>query len=293
MRGVAAASTAQLPPVSSVLTSSMPSLLEWSELSRAREAFRGGADRVVLEGLWGSAKALALTGLLAPERPACVIVAPGAGVVRAVDDLRAFAALAAVKAPGEVVAFPAPHAALWRGGAEREEDAERAALLGRLLRGGPLWVVTPPRGVTGPLPAPAALRRQLLTIAAGDGLDRDALVEHLAAVGYERVATVSEVGQWSVRGGLVDLFSPARPAPVRLDLNGDEVESIRAFDPGSQRSTEALTSIVVLPMVAAGVGPATLLGFFPPDAPVVIDEPGLLDPAEDEPDLRPALAGRP
>ena len=271
----------------------MPSLLEWSELSRAREAFRGGADRVVLEGLWGSAKALALTGLLAPERPACVIVAPGAGVVRAVDDLRAFAALAAVKAPGEVVAFPAPHAALWRGGAEREEDAERAALLGRLLRGEPLWVVTPPRGVTGPLPAPAALRRQLLTIAVGDGLDRDALVEHLAAVGYERVATVSEVGQWSVRGGIVDLFSPARPAPVRLDLNGDEVESIRAFDPGSQRSTEALTSIVVLPMVAAGVGPATLLGFFPPDAPVVIDEPGLLDPAEDEPDLRPALAGRP
>src|SRR3990172_1862786 len=152
MRGVAAASTAQLPPVSSVLTSSMPSLLEWSELSRAREAFRGGADRVVLEGLWGSAKALALAGLLAPERPACVIVAPGAGVVRAVDDLRAFAALAAVKAPGEVVAFPAPHAALWRGGAEREEDAERAALLGRLLPRPPPFVVTPPPGRPPPPP---------------------------------------------------------------------------------------------------------------------------------------------
>src|SRR3990172_1280045 len=145
MRGVAAASTAQLPPVSSVLTSSMPSLLEWSELSRAREALRGGADRVVLEGLWGSAKALALTGLLAPERPACVIVAPGVGVVRAVDDLRAFAALAAVKAPGEVVAFPAPHAALWRGGAEREEDAERAALLGRLPPRGAPWGGAPSR----------------------------------------------------------------------------------------------------------------------------------------------------
>ena len=269
----------------------MPSLLEWSELSRAREAFRGGADRVVLEGLWGSAKALALAGLLSPERPACVIVAPGVRVVRAVDDLRAFVALTGVKVPGEVVAFPAPHAALWRGGAEREEDAERAALLGRLLRGEPLWVVTPPRGVTGPLPAPEALRRQLLTIAVGDALDREALVEHLAAVGYERVATVSEVGQWSVRGGIVDLFSPARATPVRLELCGDEVESIRGFDPGSQRSTEALASIAVLPMVPAGTGPATLLGFFPADAPAVVDEPGLFEPAEVERLEREHLAG--
>jgi transcription-repair coupling factor (superfamily II helicase) len=193
--------------------------------------------------------------------------------------------------------FPTPHQALWRGGVEREEDAERAALLGRLLRGEPLWLVTTPRGATGSLPPPDALRRQLLTIATGDVLDRDALTEHLAGAGYERVASVSEVGQWSVRGGIVDLFSPARATPVRLELDGDAVESIRAFDPSSQRSTESLVSVAVLPMVAASQGSATLLAFLPAGAPAVIEDPALLEPAPgssaDEPDLAAALTGRP
>ena len=249
-------------------------LADWSDLARARAALRAGTGRVVLEGLWGSAKALALVGLLAPDRPACLLVPPGPAGARVVDDLRAFGALTGMKAPGEIVTFPSPHAALWRGGAEREEDAERAALLERLLRGEPLWLVTTPRGATGTLPPPETLRGQRLTIAAGDGLDREALMEHLAAVGYERVGTVTEVGQWSVRGGIVDLFSPARPSPIRLELNGDEVESIRTFDPSTQRSTESLPSVAVLPMVAASQGSSTLLSFLPPDAPAVVEDWG-------------------
>jgi transcription-repair coupling factor (superfamily II helicase) len=279
--------------VSALLTSPLSSLVEWDELARAREALDRGAGRVLLEGLWGSARALAVVGVLRPDAPACLVVPPGPAAAQAVDDLRAFASLTGAKPADQIVAFPAPHAALWRGGAEREEDAERAALLGRLLRGEPLWLVTSPRGATGALPAPEAVRRQLLAIAVGDVIDRDALVEHLAAGGYERVATVSEVGQWSVRGGIVDVFSPTRSTPVRLELLGDEVESIRAFDPGSQRSTEALESIAVLPMVAAGAGSATLLGFLPAGAPVVVTEPSLLEPDGDEPDLGAAIAGRP
>ena len=275
------------------MPASLPALADWGDLARARAALRAGAGRIVLEGLWGSAKALALAGLLAPDRPACLLVPPGPAAARVVDDLRAFGALAGVKAPGEIVTYPSPHAALWRGGAEREEDAERAALLGRLLHGEPLWLVTTPRGATGTLPPPEALRRQLLTIAAGEGVDREALVEHLAAVGYERVGTVTEVGQWSVRGGIVDLFSPARSSPVRLELNGDEVESIRAFDPSTQRSTESLPSVAVLPMVPASQGSGTLLSFLPPDAPAVVEDPGLLEAAEGEPDLVAVLAGRP
>ncbi|HEV8676239.1 MAG TPA: transcription-repair coupling factor [Methylomirabilota bacterium] len=290
---MAAASAAYRPPSSSVLTVTIPSLLEWGDLARAREAVYQGADRVVLEGLWGSAKALALAGILPAGRPACVVVPPGLGVPRAVDDLRAFAALTGTKAATEIVAFPAPHAALWRGGADREEEAERAALLERLLRGESLWLVTTPRGVTGPLPEPEGVRRQRLTIAVGEAIDREALVEHLAGAGYERVETVNEVGQWSVRGGIVDLFSPARPTPVRLELFGDDVESIRAFDPTTQRSIETLPAIAVLPMVPAGVGPATLLTYLPAEAPCVIEDPQLLEPADGEPDLGAAIAGRP
>ncbi|MBI3454792.1 MAG: transcription-repair coupling factor [Candidatus Rokubacteria bacterium] len=282
-----------MPRMSSVLTSSIPSLSGWGDLARAREALHRGADRIVLEGLWGSAKALALAGLLPAERPACVIVPGGLAAIRTGDDLRAFAMLTGVKAPREVVVFPAPHTAFWRGGATREEEAERAALLERLMRGEPLWLVTTPRGVTGALPGPEAVRRQLLTIAVGDALDRDALMDHLTAAGYERVDTVSEVGQWSARGGIVDLFSPARSIPVRLELFGDEVESIRAFDPSTQRSTEALPRIAVLPLVPAGTGPATLLSYLPHDAPCVVEAPGLLEPADGEPDLVAAIAGRP
>src|SRR5262249_52343529 len=95
------------------------------------------------------------------------------------------------------------------------------------------------------------------------------------------------------RGGIVDVFSPARPTPVRVELFGDEVESIRAFDPTTQRSTESLASIAILPMVAAGAGPATLLTYLPADAPRVCEEPPLLEPPAAEPDVVAAIAGRP
>src|SRR5262245_10248338 len=291
--GEAARMSTPRPSSSPVLTMTTPSLTDWGDFARARAAVHAGAGRVVLEGLWGSAKALALCGLLPADRPACILVPAGLAVGRVLDDLRAFAALLGAQAPEQIAVFPTPHAALWRGGAEREEDAERAALLERLLRGEPVWLVTTPRGVTGTLPPPDAVRGQLLTVAVGDVLDREALLDHLAEVGYERVTTVGAVGQWSVRGGIVDVFSPARATPVRLELDGDRVESIRAFDPSSQRSTEALPSVAMLPMVAAGTGPATLLSFLPPGAPVVVEDPALLESAEDEPDLLAALAGRP
>ncbi len=293
IREVVAAQTAPFPLVSSLLTSSRPMLREWGDLARAREAVHGGAGRVVLEGLWGSAKGLALVGVLPPDRPACILVPAGLAVPRTVDDLRAFAGLTGLKAHAQILAFPAPHAALWRGGADREEEAERAALLARLLAGEPLWLVTTPRGLTGALPAPDAVGGQRLTIAVGEAIDRDALGEHLAGAGYERVSTVTEVGQWTVRGGIVDLFSPARSGPVRLELLGDDVESIRAFDPSTQRSTEPLPSITVLPMVPAGAGPATLLAYLPREAACVVEDPRLLEPADGEPDLVAALAGRP
>src|SRR2546427_559260 len=134
------------------------------------------------------------------------------------------------------------------GAAWPELRQARAALLDRLLRGEPLWLVSTPAALAGPVPAPTALRRQLLTIAPGDVLDREALTEHLQTVGYERVEQVTAVGHWAVRGGIVDVFSPARATPVRLELVGDDVDSLRAFDPTSQRSTEPVGSLVILPM---------------------------------------------
>src|SRR6185295_4001682 len=98
---------------------------------------------------------------------------------------------------------------------------------GRLRRGEPGWVVVPARGVEAALPRPAAFRRQVVTLGSGDSVDREALVEHLQAAGYERLETVTGVGQWALRGGIVAVFSPAGSLPVRIELTGDDIDSLR------------------------------------------------------------------
>jgi transcription-repair coupling factor len=279
--------------VSSVLTASIPSLRDWGDLALAREALRRGAPRIALEGLSGSARVLALCGLLPADRPVCLVAGSGAADGQLVDDLRSFATTLGVKPASAVVRFPAPHATLWQGGGGREDEAERTAVLDRLASGEPLWVCTGPAGLLGALPAPDAVKRQRLVIAVGDVIDRDALAEHLAAVGYEQVTAVTAVGQWSVRGGIIDLFSPAAATPVRLDLAGDEVETLRAFDPSTQRSTAPIESIVVLPMTTPADGSTTLLAHLPATVPVVVMDWTLTEPKAGEPGLGDAIGGRP
>jgi transcription-repair coupling factor len=265
--------------VSALVAAGPASLEAWGDFLRARRALEAGARRVILEGLWGSAGALALAGLLPARRSAVVVTGDEATALRVLDDLRAFAGALGTKAPGEIVAMPVAHAALWRDGAPREEDAGRAGILGRLLRGEPLWLVVTPGVLAAGLPSPAAFRRRVLAIAPGDSLDRDALIDHLTGAGYERVATVSGVGQWALRGGIVDIFSPAGSLPVRIELSGDEVESLRTFDPTTQRSTAGIPGLLILPMLG-GEDPseARLADYLPADAPVAAAELGLLEP---------------
>ena len=271
-----------------------PALDAWGDLRLARAALARGEGRLRLEGLWGSAGSLALAALLAPDRPAVVAVADEPTALRVLDDLRGFAAALGRKVPAEIVTLPVPHAALWRDAGAREEDAGRAGILGRLLRGEPLWVIVPARALEAALPSPAAFQRQVLALAAGDAVDRDALVEHLQSAGYERVETVTGVGQWALRGGIVDLFSPAGTLPVRLELAGDEIESLRTFDPTSQRSTGALRAVLVLPMLPdAGEDAARLRDYLPAGAPVAVADAALLEPDAPEAAALAALGDRP
>jgi transcription-repair coupling factor (superfamily II helicase) len=280
--------------VATLAPASLPTLDAWGDLARARAALAGGAGRLRLEGLWGSAASLALAALLPPGRPAVVAVADEPTALRTLDDLRAFAGALGRKAPGEIVVMPVPHAALWRDTGAREEDAGRAGILGRLLRGEPLWVIVPARGLEAALPGPAAFRRQVLTLAPGDSVDRDALIDHLQAAGYERVESVTGVGQWALRGGIVDVFSPAGSLPVRVELTGDEVDSLRSFDPTSQRSTGSVATLLILPMLAGDTEAGARLGdYLPADAPLAVADPALLAPgAPDAPALE-ALGARP
>jgi transcription-repair coupling factor (superfamily II helicase) len=142
--------------------------------------------------------------------------------------------------------FASPEPRLWRGGHHREADAERAMIARRLTVAEPITVVATPAALGAPLLSRAEFADRTLRVAPGDRLDRELLLEALERCGYERVDTVVAVGQWSLRGGIVDVFSPSQSSPARLEFFGDDVESIRRSIPHrsarSRRSTSCWCS---------------------------------------------------
>jgi transcription-repair coupling factor (superfamily II helicase) len=128
----------------------------------------------------------------------------------------------------------------------------------------------------------------------------DTLLRSWAEIGYQRVNTVLEPGQFSSRGGILDIWATAETMPVRLDFFGDEIETIRRFDPASQRTIEKLESILVTPAreyVATGEQgtelsefhipllhqqPASLLDYLPQKAIVLIDDLSVLESMAEE-----------
>ncbi len=123
------------------------------------------------------------------------------------------------------------------------------------------WIASPPAAREEPGPvvvAPAAalalrvpgrdrIRARTVHLEVGQRIDRDRLVETLVSAGYSRMPLVEERGEIAVRGGILDVFPPHLERPVRVELLGDEVESIREFDPASQRSQQRLVHAVAPP----------------------------------------------
>ncbi len=268
-------------------------LRDWQAFQGLVKSFSEGEVCLTVAGLAGAARALVIAELLhAHPRAAIVVVRSMADAHRMTQDLKFFGALA--------LEFPEREPRLWRGGHHREADAERAVIARRLAAGEPVVVVATPAGLDTPLPAPREFADRSLRIATGDRLERELLLEAFEAAGYERVDTVVEVGQWSVRGGIVDVFVPSHARPVRLEFFGDDVESIRLFDPTTQRSTDALDELLMLPLGAPADdadGVAHVLDFAPPNVPVIVDAPALLDQTSEEAPgrrpLREVLGARP
>ena len=111
----------------------------------------------------------------------------------------------------------------------------------------PFFLVAPALALRQKLPPENRVRELLAYVVAGESLERPDFLQHLLEGGYERRPVVEERGEFSVRGGVIDLFPPLYPQPARLEFWGDEVESIRLFDPATQRSQTTLEDLVVLP----------------------------------------------
>jgi transcription-repair coupling factor (superfamily II helicase) len=157
-----------------------------------------------------------------------------------------------VKATGpelRVLLFPAHEVLPFR---ELSFDAEvscarLAAAYVALTSREPFFMVAPALALRQKLPPATRLRDLLAYVVAGENLERSEFLQHLLEGGYERRPVVEEKGEFSVRGGVIDLFPPLYSQPVRLEFWGDEVESIRLFDPATQRSQESLDDLTVLP----------------------------------------------
>ncbi|MFN3421782.1 MAG: DEAD/DEAH box helicase, partial [Armatimonadota bacterium] len=147
---------------------------------------------------------------------------------------------------GRVYAFP-PHPTLLSSDTDVAVSRDRIAAVDALHRRRNAIVATTPTAICYPTVPLSVYERSTLTVQVGATIERDELIAHLIAGGYERVPQVEAPAQFSVRGDIVDFFSPAHDLPIRIELFGDEVESIRPFDIETQRSTEQWRECVILP----------------------------------------------
>ncbi|MCB7318172.1 transcription-repair coupling factor [Lacrimispora sp. 210928-DFI.3.58] len=124
---------------------------------------------------------------------------------------------------------------------------QRIAVLRHLMEDEGGVVVTTMDGLMDHLMPLAFLKKQVLTVESGQVIDLDVWKERLTEMGYERMAQVDGMGQFSIRGGIIDIFPLTEEVPVRIELWDDEVDSIRTFDPESQRSVEQLEELAIYP----------------------------------------------
>jgi transcription-repair coupling factor (superfamily II helicase) len=127
--------------------------------------------------------------------------------------------------------------------------AERLAALNALQakRQGPQLLVTTANAATQRLLTPFRIRQLTRRIAARERVEREELIGQLGALGYQRADSVAEAGEYAVRGSLIDMFPAGETTALRLDFFGDEIESLRRFDPADQRSTSQAKSFTLLP----------------------------------------------
>ena len=144
--------------------------------------------------------------------------------------------------------------------------ARRMTALSRLARSGgsderPRILCTTVNALVQRTPPLGAIATDTFSAAPGNLVKTDDLTRWLEINGFLRSSTVRETGEYAMRGGIVDLFAPGMPAPIRLDFFGDTLETIRPFDPETQRSTGQLRSLDLVPMSEVQITTETMRRF--------------------------------
>ncbi len=212
-----------------------------------REAILSGERVSKISGLWGSSKALFLTELFdRTEHSVFVVTADSESSETLITDLRFFSQFFPSKP--EVFSFPyweiLPYDTI-----QPHTDITHLRMSGylALLSGRRGIFVCPSYSMIQQVITPGKLQGLIKRIEPGMELEKEALAAHLVDAGYEPSDLVVKRGLFSIRGGIVDLFSPSAESPVRLEFFGDTIESLRSFDPETQRSVTKMDTAVILP----------------------------------------------
>lgn len=156
---------------------------------------------------------------------------------------------------------------------------QRMKVIKALLEEKELTVVTSIDGCMDFLESLGKIKEQLIHYESDSAVDTEQLKNQLVALGYERVGQVEMPGQFSVRGGIVDIYCLTEENPWRIELWGDEIDSIRSFDPESQRSLENLEELTIYPAVEhiGDKDMVSFLDYFPEERTIIfLDEPNRL-----------------
>ena len=202
-----------------------------------------GEERIAVGGLEGAARAFVIALLFRHLRRPLIVIAPTEKDADAcVRDLSLFLG-------GEQAFLLPPWDLLTTDmfAFQRETELARLEVFHRLTYGGPAVVVVPIHALMQKVIPREILEDYVELVSVGDSRERDMFVQRLTEGGYGRVTLVEGKGEFSVRGNVIDLFSPPADHPYRLEFFGDELESIRSFDEATQRSLTELAEFRLFP----------------------------------------------
>jgi transcription-repair coupling factor (superfamily II helicase) len=272
----------------------MEALLRHPSVEGVVGEVRAGANLVGLAGLEDVAKALVAAHVVHElRRPAFFVTASNKRAEELAESLR-FAAQIFPGSTGGVGVLPAFDSLPWDPQAPHADILERrAATLYRLANGEVSLVIAPVAAAMWRYQDPYIYLTLARVLAKDSEANHEELISHLASIGYARTEMVELPGQFAVRGGIVDVFSPEALRPVRIELLADTVESVREFDPRTQRSIAPVVRTTILPLAewsAPAPGSREAEQWEPGSWLGVINEPGgssLLELAESS--LRPVV----
>ncbi len=237
----------------STLQDTLRRITETPEYRQLSGELRSNARVISISGLVvGSARALAVAALQRETGKKFAVVSQSTRDLEAWErDLRFWYCALSGKdsCDAEILTLPASETDPYAGVSPHAQTLEKRALaLWRLRQQSPDFVLLTARALAHKTVAPDAIGQAGVVLKRDEDHSPEELVEKLMATGYMREDPVSNVGEFSIRGGIIDIWPPDREAPVRLEFFGDTIDSLREFDPESQLSTGQLRYVEVPPM---------------------------------------------